>query len=266
MNFLPPGVGWGPCCQPELCAGPSPPGVRGAAPAGPRWRFTAELTGMPGAGWPSGATGNSSHSGIIRKRVCLSQAGGRGHRRLVRACLCRGRLGVLRSCPGAGVYVGTGFAQLRGAGLAVRLVLQVISCQHAPYGSQTDPRGGAVVLCGCSLLREAPSRGKEVTSQLLRPGQIPGVFLKEAGCGEKPPGLCVRRQPSSGGRSDDTQHLWREAVTATVRGTMLFWGHSAGTGPHSASLVPASPAAPLHSALPGDYGFILSDHTTKPGQ
>lgn len=53
----------------------------GAAPAGPRWRFTAELTGMPGAGWPSGATGNSSHSGIIRKRVCLSQAGGRGHRR-----------------------------------------------------------------------------------------------------------------------------------------------------------------------------------------
>lgn len=41
------------------------------------------------------------------------------------------------------------------------------------------------------LLREAPSRGKEVTSQLLRPGQIPGVFLKEAGCGEKPPGLCA---------------------------------------------------------------------------
>lgn len=38
---------------------------------------------------------------------------------------------------------------------------------------------------GCSLLLGAPSRGKEGTGQLPSPGRIPGVFLEEAGCGER---------------------------------------------------------------------------------
>lgn len=46
---------------------------------------------------------------------------------------------------------------------------------------------------GHGLLLEAPSRGKEVMRQLLRSGQIPGVFLKENGLwGEA--GLCVAMQ------------------------------------------------------------------------
>lgn len=42
---------------------------------------------------------------------------------------------------------------------------------------------------GCSLLLDAPSRGKEVMRQLPRLGQIPGMFLKEMGCREKWPRL-----------------------------------------------------------------------------
>lgn len=149
----------------------------------PRWRFTAELTGMLGGSGARlllrGETGNSSCSGIVRKWGCLSQPGGEVTARVPAG----GGSGC--SVPDLLPVSVLGSALLSSLGPAVCPLL-LPPCTFW----QLD---GPTRRSSCSVRPQfAPGRrGKAVRSQLLRPGQIPGVFLKEAGWGTATGSVCA---------------------------------------------------------------------------
>ena len=162
-----------------------------------------------------GERGNSSHPGIIHKCVRLSQSGVRGRRQLVRACAsARGEAAGWLALDLVPSFTGrTDF--LKSVGPALMFYCRLPAIHLMAARAKTMRRSNCFV--GCSLLLEAPSRGKEVTRQLLSLGQIPGVFLKEMGCREKRPGLCTATQ-----RCPAHRHLPCWAGDDALLGT--WWG------------------------------------------
>lgn len=196
INFLTSSLGWIPLRQPyvkpKLCVRPSifPTLQKSTKLARARRCFTAGWTGMlshrtgrAGRGRrallarPAGRTGNSSHAGIISKCVCLSRSGLRGHCRL--ACPRVPAQGRLR-----GGLVPSFMARMDflGSTPTVSPVLLPVCC-HPPDGSRGQMCEEQ--LCGLQFAAGSSQPGEGGTGQLLSPGRIPGVFLEEAGCGER---------------------------------------------------------------------------------
>lgn len=202
----------------------------GSAPPG----FTAELPGMLGASGGKRripAPGLSESVALChrlgdRARSCGSRPGGLGPGSV--SVFEPGRVSPV--CPVLGGAAAT---------------LHLMAAGRTRQEEQEEQLAGA-----------AGDGGKEATSQLLLPGRIPGVLLQPAGCGKSHrgdshrPGGEVTTSIISAGKWD-SHRPWDDGLLGTRR-----WDRApqlrAGAAPHP--------------ALPGDYGFILSDHTTKPGQ